>query len=66
MKKSKMQCFGTVIDEKHNEIRLKAEGGYIVAPPSIHPNGNRYELINGNSPSILSKDPVKKADSAIK
>ena len=27
-------------------IELKADGGhYVVAPPSIHPNGNRYEWI---------------------
>jgi putative DNA primase/helicase len=32
----------------HNEIRLKGESGYIVAPPSVHPNGNRYEIINPN------------------
>ncbi|MDQ3687726.1 MAG: bifunctional DNA primase/polymerase [Acidobacteriota bacterium] len=25
-------------------IDIKAEGGYLVAPPSIHPNGNRYEV----------------------
>jgi len=23
-------------------VDLKADGGYVVAPPSIHPNGNRY------------------------
>jgi hypothetical protein len=46
-------------DDKHAEIRLKAEGGYIIVPPSIHPNGNKYELLNGISSIVLSRKQLE-------
>jgi hypothetical protein len=35
-----------VQSHKFPKLDIKAEGGYIVAPPSLHPSGNHYEFIN--------------------
>jgi putative DNA primase/helicase len=34
-------------------VELKADGGYIVAPPSLHPNGKPYRWLKGHSPKDL-------------
>lgn len=35
------------------DLDLKADGGYIVAPPSIHPSGARYEWLGELTPATL-------------
>ena len=35
---------------KLGEIDIKGEGGYVVAPPSLHPSGAQYEIINKTEP----------------
>jgi hypothetical protein len=39
-------------------VDIRAEGGYVVAPPSIHPNGQRYQWILQGVPAPLP-DEVK-------
>ncbi len=39
-------------------IDLRADGGCIVAPPSLHPGGGRYEWARGRSPDEASLAPV--------
>lgn len=53
-------------DQNHDEIRLKGGGGYIIAPPSTHPNGNRYEFINENLPVILPAVKLRRILDAFK
>lgn len=50
------------IDEELAGIDLRADGGYVVAPPSLHISGNRYEWINSkvpiaSAPEWLSEPP---------
>lgn len=39
-------------------IDLRGDGGYIVAPPSIHPSGNPYVWRKGHSPDEISLAPL--------
>jgi len=39
-------------------IDVRGDGGYIVAPPSVHPSGRRYRWVEGRSLGILDPAPL--------
>lgn len=41
-----------------SDIDLKAEGGYVIAPPSVHPSGAVYTLLSGDWREIPLVDTV--------
>ena len=58
---------GSSNQNNHSEIRLKGEGSYVVAPPSIHPNNNNgYTLVNGINPIALTREQINKLINAFK
>lgn len=38
--------------QKFPRLDIKSEGGYVIAPPSLHPNGSRYQFLNQKLPRI--------------
>ena len=41
-----------------NGFDIMADGAYVVAPPSIHPSGRKYEFEPGGAPSEISLAPA--------
>lgn len=42
-------------------LDVKADGGYVIAPPSVHPNGNEYQWAYGYSPDERAVAPLPTA-----
>ncbi|MFC1972378.1 bifunctional DNA primase/polymerase [Chloroflexota bacterium] len=39
---------------KFPRLDIKGQGGYVIAPPSIHPSGTPYHFVNPDLPDILT------------
>jgi len=46
-------------DKPITVIHLKGEGGYVVAPGSIHPTGKIYGVLNDVEPRLISDEEIK-------
>lgn len=54
--------FSGIIQNTTNLIQgvdVRAEGGYVIAPPTLHSSGNRYEWINKPNDTELLELPTK-------
>lgn len=40
-------------------IETRGEGGYFVAPPSLHPTGNRYQWVEGDLGNVPTISPAR-------
>ncbi len=41
-----------------NNLDVRADGGYVVAPPSVHPSGNRYRWEGSSDPAVGQPAPL--------
>lgn len=50
---------GALTKDDTTHLEYRANGGYVVAPPSIHPNGHEYYFFNHELPSqLFSLQPI--------